>query len=81
LGSPRRVVLVGRARLIFDLRSPASRDGVRRREVHTLVFAVVCLTLWLGPVLVVVAVKLIAGRSDIELRRLPPPDEIDYNRW
>jgi len=49
--------------------------------VHTLVFAVVCLTLWLGPVLVVVAVKLIAGRSDIELRRLPPPDEIDYNRW
>ena len=50
-------------------------------ELHTLVFAVICLTLWLGPVLLIVAVKRIARRSDIDLGRQPPPDEIDYRRW
>ena len=49
--------------------------------MSTGVFAAICIGLWLGPVIVIVAVKRIARLFDIDLRREPPPDEPDYRRW
>ena len=50
-------------------------------DLNTAVFAAICIGLWLGPVIVIVAVKRIARLFDIDLRREPPPDEPDYRRW
>ena len=49
--------------------------------LNTWVFAAICIGLWLGPVIVIVAIKRIARLFDIDLRRQPPPDEPDYRRW
>jgi hypothetical protein len=51
------------------------------RILNTAVFAAICIGLWLGPVIVIVAIKRIARLFDIDLRRQPPPDEPDYRRW
>jgi hypothetical protein len=47
----------------------------------TAVFAVTCIALWLGPVAVIVAARRIARHFDVDLRRHPPPDDIDYKKW
>ena len=44
-------------------------------------FAVVIFALWISPVVVIVVLVRIARRFDIDLRRQPPPDDIDYKRW
>jgi hypothetical protein len=49
--------------------------------LNTAVFAAICIGLWLGPVIVIVAIRRIARHFDIDLRRQPPPDEPDYRRW
>jgi hypothetical protein len=50
-------------------------------DLHTVVFAAASIALWLSPVIVIVAVKRLARRFDVDLRRHPPPDDIDYTKW
>ena len=50
-------------------------------DLGTVAFAVLCIALWLGPVAVIVVVKRIARRYEVDLGRQPPPDEPDYKRW
>jgi hypothetical protein len=48
---------------------------------HTVVFATICVLLWLSPVAVIVIAKRIGRHYDVDLRRQPPPDDIDYTKW
>jgi hypothetical protein len=50
-------------------------------DFDTVVFAVLSMALWLSPVAVIVAAVRIARHFDIDLRRHPPPDDIDYKKW
>ncbi|MFL5913629.1 MAG: hypothetical protein ACJ768_24095 [Gaiellaceae bacterium] len=49
--------------------------------MNSLLFAVVTFALWIFPVVVIVVLVRIARRFGIDLRRQPPPDDIDYKRW
>ena len=49
--------------------------------MNSLLFAVVILALWISPVVVIVIVVRVARRFGVDLRRQPPPDDIDYKKW
>ena len=49
--------------------------------MNSLMFAVVTFALWISPVVVIVVPVRVARRFDIDLRRQPPPDDIDYKKW
>lgn len=49
--------------------------------MNTLLFAVVTFALWISPVVVIVVLVRVARHFDIDLRRQPPPDDIDYTKW
>jgi hypothetical protein len=49
--------------------------------MNSLLFAVVTFALWISPVVVIVVLVRIARRFGIDLRRQPPPDDIDYKKW
>ena len=55
--------------------------GEEASDLNTAVFAAICIGLWLGPVIVIVAIKRIARLFDIDLRRQSSRDEPDYRRW
>jgi len=44
-------------------------------------FAVVIGALWVSPVVLILVVVWIARRLGVDLRRQPPPDDIDYTKW
>lgn len=49
--------------------------------MSSLLFAVVIFALWISPVILIVAVVRIARRFGIDLRRHPPPEDVDYKKW
>jgi hypothetical protein len=49
--------------------------------MNSLLSAVVTFALWISPVVVIVVLVRIARRFGIDLRRQPPPDDIDYKKW
>jgi hypothetical protein len=49
--------------------------------MNSLLIAIVIFALWISPVVVIVVVVRVARRFGIDLRRQPPPDDIDYKKW
>ncbi len=49
--------------------------------MNSLLFAVVTIALWISPVVLIVVLVRVGRRFGIDLRRQPPPDDIDYKKW
>jgi cytochrome c-type biogenesis protein CcmH/NrfF len=49
--------------------------------MKSLMLAVVIFLLWISPVLVLVILVRVARRFGVDLRRQPPPDDVDYRKW
>ena len=49
--------------------------------MNSLLFAVVTVALWISPVVLIVVLVRVARRFGVDLRRQPPPDDIDYKKW
>jgi hypothetical protein len=62
-----------------DPRSGRPRCGAT--SMKSLMLAVVIFLLWISPVLVLVILVRVARRFGVDLRRQPPPDDVDYRKW
>jgi hypothetical protein len=45
--------------------------------MNSVMFAIVIVALWISPVVLIVVLVRVARRFGVDLRRQPPPDDID----